>query len=174
MATRIGLEPTTPSVTGWCSNQLSYRAMIAQVRAASYRGNVLYYIGKSVCCQAQICGKCNFLQKGVKTPSVCSLWSQPPSPRGRLLAVAVKFLIAFDTLATGLTACALSVRSLRSHPHSPFCRCATSSPGAGEVFPQRERQVHCRKAPRGTFYFSDEPSGLALPLGELAKPSGFD
>ena len=64
MATRIGLEPTTPSVTGWCSNQLSYRAMIAQVRAASYRGNVLYYIGKSACCQAQICGKCNFFAKG--------------------------------------------------------------------------------------------------------------
>ena len=80
MATRIGLEPTTPSVTGWCSNQLSYRAMIAQVRAASYRGNVLYYIEKSACCQAQICRKCNFLQKRVKTPSVCSLWSQPHSP----------------------------------------------------------------------------------------------
>ena len=25
--TRIGLEPTTPSVTGWCSNHLSYRAI---------------------------------------------------------------------------------------------------------------------------------------------------
>ena|GEM_PF-4278228 len=37
--------------------------MIAQVRAASYRGNVLYYIEKSACCQAQICRKCNFLQK---------------------------------------------------------------------------------------------------------------
>ena len=64
MATRIGLEPTTPSVTGWCSNQLSYRAMIAQVRAASYRGNVLYYIEKSACCQAQICRKCNFCRRG--------------------------------------------------------------------------------------------------------------
>ena len=43
------------------------------------------------------------------TPSVLPLRGNPPSPRGRLLVVAGKFLVAFDTLMTGLTACALSV-----------------------------------------------------------------
>ena len=30
VATRTGLEPATSSVTGWCSNQLNYRAMVGQ------------------------------------------------------------------------------------------------------------------------------------------------
>ena len=53
-------------------------------------------------------------------------------------------------------------------PDSPFCRCATSSPGAGEVFPLRESQGlrlvaevlgETRKLPVVL---------LALPLGELS------
>ena len=61
-------------------------------------------------------------------------------PQGDALAVAGTFLLHlnFNGGADG-------VRPLRHRcamPHSPFCRCATSSPGAGEVFPQRERQEH--------------------------------
>ena len=45
---------------------------------------------------------------------------------------------------------------------SPFCRCATSSPGAGEVFPQRESPWH-----------GGAVSGLSAKLaGALAPPGG--
>ena len=39
MATRMGLEPTTSSVTGWRSNQLSYRAIFTIVAASLHGGN---------------------------------------------------------------------------------------------------------------------------------------
>ena len=48
-----------------------------------------------------------------------SLAALASSPKGAPFEVEVKFLIAFDTLATGLTACALSVCSLCSHPPLP-------------------------------------------------------
>ena len=79
-----------------------------------------------------------------RTLSVIAARCQLPR-RGSFFAAAGRFLIAPETLDR-----ANGVRPLRHRcamPHSPFCRCATSSPGAGEVFPQRERQEHCRKLP---------------------------
>ena len=55
---------------------------------------------------------------------------------------------------------------------SPFCRCATSSPGAGEVFPQRESLWHNGTVSGQSAKFAATPE--APSPRELAKPSGFD
>ena len=53
-------------------------------------------------------------------------------------------------------------------PDSPFCRCATSSPGAGKVFPQRGSQG-LRLVAKVLGVKSKFPAVfLALPLGELS------
>ena len=70
----------------------------------------------------------------------------PAPPRGELFEVEVKFLVALDTLATGLTACALSVT------------CGDSSP-KGRA-----------KSTAGNFLFI--PNTLAMKLYGLAPPSG--
>ena len=48
----------------------------------------------------------------------------------------------------------------------------TSSPGAGEVFPQRERPWHRGKVSGSPAKLAVSPE--ALPLGELASPVGLD
>mgnify|MGYP004469452055 CR=1 FL=1 len=50
-------------------------------------------------------------------------------------------------------------------PDPPFCRCATSSPGAGEVFPQRESPWHRGKVFGKAIKFAVSPE--PLPLGEV-------
>ena len=66
-----------------------------------------------------------------RTLSVISLCSMPAPPKGELLCAAARLYHS--------TKRARSLRHRCAMPHSPFCRCATSSPGAGEVFPQRKR-----------------------------------
>ena len=57
----------------------------------------------------------------------------PAPPRGELFEVAIQFLIAFDTLAIGLTACALSVKAY-GFDSSPKGR-AKSTPGSFLIMP---------------------------------------
>ena len=82
-----------------------------------------------------------------------------------------KFLVAFGTLVTGPTACALSVIAARCHlPQGD----GMPSQALPRQLPRRGSQAitfvakvlgETRKLPVVL---------LALPLGELAKPSGFD
>ena len=65
-------------------------------------------------------------ETNVKENSLSQNLTVLPAPSGR------------EPLAVVGSGLALSVTAY-AVPHSPFCRCATSSPGAGEVFPQRER-----------------------------------
>ena len=62
-----------------------------------------------------------------------SLRAQPLPRKGELFEVAIQFLIAFDTLATGLTACALSVKAY-GFASSPKGR-AKSSAGSFLIMP---------------------------------------
>ena len=62
-----------------------------------------------------------------------SLRAQPLPRKGELFEVAIQFLIAFDTLATGLTACALSVKAY-GFARSPKGR-AKSSAGSFLIMP---------------------------------------
>ena len=58
-------------------------------------------------------------------------------------------------------------------PDSPFCRCATSSPGAGEVFPQRGSQ-DLKSVAKVLGIMRKFPAALLpLPLGEVASPQAM-
>ena len=69
----------------------------------------------------------------VQFPAKPQSLREQPLPRGELFEVAILFLIAFDTLATGLTACALSVKAY-GFASSPKGR-AKSSAGSFLIMP---------------------------------------
>ena len=97
------------------------------------------------------------------TPSVCSLRSQPPSPRGRLLVMPGKFLVTFDTLVTGLTACALSVKAYGF---------ASSPKGRAKSTPRSFLVVPNTLVPNFTAWLSLRERLRGRPLGGAVAPQG--
>ena len=67
--------------------------------------------------------------------ALCGALQTPFHRRGRKGMRHLQCLFPTETAALWKTG---SPSQSPTVPDSPFCRCATSSPGAGEVFPQRE------------------------------------
>ncbi len=66
----------------------------------------------------KICGfsRIAFSREGLERTLSVTPDGVPAPPKGELLAMTERFLVAFDTLVTGLTACALSVTCGDSSP----------------------------------------------------------
>ena len=62
------------------------------------------------------------------TPSVCSLCSQPPSPRGRLLAVTVQFPAEAESCLPGSQPSPSSLRDATSPERGRFCSTYRQNP----------------------------------------------
>ena len=73
------------------------------------------------------------VEKMMETLSVTA-YAVPAPPRGELFKVAGRFLITSETLATGLTACALSVKPCRACQIPPFVAARHLPPERGKSF----------------------------------------
>ena len=121
------------------------------------------------------CAPGSWLALSVKPYRACQL-SQRESPwhDGKVSGQIAKSAVPERTVTLSVTAYAV--------PDSPFCRCATSSPGVGEVFPLRGELLDIFRSARIKLPLSGELvatsgsrlRGSASSPRELAKPSGFD